>query len=717
MTGRYRSWRTAVSAALLAALALGFAAAAEPALAATFVSDNFTDTNGTLLSSHTGSVGATWTELPGSGTTAQIQSDAAVSTSSSFAEYYASGTPGAADYTVAFQLKKADTATMGAFVFSGPIARNDTSGLTGYECLLGDGSNIELWVGSGGSSGTVALSGGLVQNVTYTVTVGASGTTITCTVQRDSDGDYLKSDGTWQAGQTAAVTITNATYSAAGHAALYIVDNSASASNALIGKNFVAATAGGTPSMTASPSTVIDSSAGNSIALSGTNTNWTSGTPGSPTFTVSAGTITGQTVASATAATLTYTAPATIQTITITDPGESIATTIAAVSGTQNIAVTNGDLQFSPYNWYSAGAGAMQANNVHGSSTYARTSNPGAYVKFGVTVASGAAGNVSLQLDTTFLQTLTAANAPQIGVSVDGGKFTVSTPAYSSSDVSLALAAGLSAGTHQFVAVFIGATLTSSSSMGDRWNNTSNGSSVWKIDNAVIDDTASMAAPPVFSKSMIVFGDSITEGFDSTGCGNGATGCDDATYTYAALLARGLQAEYGNIGWGAGGYITNAWGNVPMLYNSTDASQSWNKYFSGQSRLVSGALSPAPNYVVVAHGKNDGTSGLAAAVTAWLSAARTAAPSAKIFVAIPFDQTDASTILSATLPDANSYFLNLGALPEFVSGSSACLWCADSEPHPLPIGAANIAALLTQKMQSDLGGTPGTVVGMLVAPF
>lgn len=84
-----------------------------------------------------------------------------------------------------------------------------------------------------------------------------------------------------------------------------------------------------TATMTASPATVVESQSGVTISLTGTNTSWTAGTPGSPTFTASAGTITDQSVQSATAATLTYTAPATAGNVTITDPSSSATATVA----------------------------------------------------------------------------------------------------------------------------------------------------------------------------------------------------------------------------------------------------------------------------------------------------------------------------------------------------------------------------------------------------
>jgi hypothetical protein len=81
-------------------------------------------------------------------------------------------------------------------------------------------------------------------------------------------------------------------------------------------------------SLTVNPTSVSIGSIGNTLTLTGTGTAWTSGTPGSPTFTASAGTITAQTVNSSTSATLTYSAPASAQTVTLTDPSTSDTTNL-----------------------------------------------------------------------------------------------------------------------------------------------------------------------------------------------------------------------------------------------------------------------------------------------------------------------------------------------------------------------------------------------------
>ena len=73
-----------------------------------FVTDTFTDTNGTAITSHTGELGATWAIwTPGNSATTPnvIQSNLLISAEvNTNAWYYASGTPSSADYTVSANL-------------------------------------------------------------------------------------------------------------------------------------------------------------------------------------------------------------------------------------------------------------------------------------------------------------------------------------------------------------------------------------------------------------------------------------------------------------------------------------------------------------------------------------------------------------------------------------------------------------------------------------
>lgn len=93
------------------------------------------------------------------------------------------------------------------------------------------------------------------------------------------------------------------------------------------------------PSLAASPTSIIAGSLNDIETLTGQNTAWTPGTPGSPTFTLtSTGTgasIVSQVVNSATSATLTINA-GTAGVITITDPSTGATATISVTSGSSS---------------------------------------------------------------------------------------------------------------------------------------------------------------------------------------------------------------------------------------------------------------------------------------------------------------------------------------------------------------------------------------------
>lgn len=91
---------------------------------------------------------------------------------------------------------------------------------------------------------------------------------------------------------------------------------------------------GAAPTLTVTPNPV--GNFGDPVVMSaaGTNTSWTSGTPGSPTFTVNHGTITAQQVTSTTAATLTYDPGNFLGTAIFTDPSTGATCAVVVSSDT-----------------------------------------------------------------------------------------------------------------------------------------------------------------------------------------------------------------------------------------------------------------------------------------------------------------------------------------------------------------------------------------------
>lgn len=105
---------------------------------ATFVSDSFTDTSGTALSSHTGETGATWVKHASYSTTLVISNANRVRTdgTASTITYYASGTPASADYKVGMTLRQLTGAG-----HLGVAGRINTAANTMYRARYDGGAN------------------------------------------------------------------------------------------------------------------------------------------------------------------------------------------------------------------------------------------------------------------------------------------------------------------------------------------------------------------------------------------------------------------------------------------------------------------------------------------------------------------------------------------------------------------------------------------------
>lgn len=351
-----------------------------------------------------------------------------------------------------------------------------------------------------------------------------------------------------------------------------------------------------------------------------------------------------------------------------------LAATATTAAGPVTIVVTDANLYFSPFNWYSDGAGAMQANNVKASSSYAWCNMRGGYLKFKASV--GTSGSIALSLNTAMLSSIAAAGCPQIAWSISAGAIQSRTLA--AGDASLSLATGLAAGTYDVFVWFRGVYITQDGGQAQNYTTPNNR---FQVTSVVLSAGGSLSAPTVRSKKMIAYGDSITEGDLSNGGPRSATS-QDASLTYGWLLAEALDAEVGIVGF---------YGMTWSWFDST-----WANYAQGLSRLANGRLSPAPDFVTVNYGENDGNPGPAAStVTTTLSAISAAAPSAKIVNLIPFSGRARTNLISATLP-ANGYRIDL-APPEMANG--ALVWSYDGQ-HPNQRGHANLASLLAAKVNA-----------------
>lgn len=319
-----------------------------------------------------------------------------------------------------------------------------------------------------------------------------------------------------------------------------------------------------------------------------------------------------------------------------------------------SVPVTSTNAFFSPYGWYSDGAAALQSNNIKSDATYAITTNTGNYIKTSFTGTS-----LRMKFDLTTLRALgiTALQYPAIEVSIDGGAYS-RTQIVSGSDC-VVIASGLSAGTHTAKIVLAAAYVTQSS----RWTVPAN---ALKVTGFLVDDGESLAAPTLETNRAIFYGDSISEGYDN-GAQSGLVADQNARQSWATLIGDQLDAEYGIIGFASQGYNV-AVSEIPACKDA------WDDYSNAKSRLVSSALSPAPDYIVSGHGTND-TNGaaLTTVVTTLLGNWRTAAPSAKIFVLAPPSGTMSSLSDAVTAAaDVETRYVNpgvnYGTTPAYVNG-------------------------------------------------
>lgn len=364
------------------------------------------------------------------------------------------------------------------------------------------------------------------------------------------------------------------------------------------------------------------------------------------------------------------------------------------------VPVTDANVYWSPFSWYSDGAGAMQANNVKAGSSYAQANLAGAYCKLGFSGTS-----IQVNMDTAPLTAgaIASTSWPVWRYSVDGGTFTdLRLPATGTVFVAIT---GLSAGNHTLE---LFNERNSNSGSHDRWTTPAN---VTRFTGFSLDNGAATVAPSgriaVRSKTALIYGDSIVEGLSMLGIGVGQS----AQSVWSYFLAEALGAEVGMVGCGSQGWTHVGVGNYPAL------PAAWNFYHNNASRLVSGLLSPVPDYIVCNHGANERTSlasMTAQTVSDWLTAVRAAAPTSWIFMVQPFGQWTSGVLANistgvanykASTGDAKVALIDLGVQPSYglnvAAGGTATYWSQDGI-HPSNLAHPRLGALVAQAIQRVL---------------
>lgn len=549
-----------------------------------------------------------------------------------------------------------------------------------YIVEMNAAGNVQLYKVAGGTLTQLGANQAftLTAGHTYTLDASATGvtpTTITATLTDATTSTALVSNYS-QTDSTAALQTTGG----------YALDSSGT-SNAQ-GITQIQLYNTDAASMTASPSTLNANQAGQTVTLSGTGTAWTGGT----TFSLSgvAGcSITSTTVSSATSATLTISTGTSTGTLTIADSVDSATAAVTVAWPSLTIAVNDANLFLSPYNWQLSGGASAQTNAF------------GAYAKLWFRAGAG----VTLNVDTAPLAGAAASAYPTLAWSLDGAAF--ASAQLTSGQTALSLGS-VGAGSHTLFLY-----VKDNSGAIDEWTFSAAPYAAVKLTGILLGGGATQplvqAAQPR-AKRLLVYGDSITCGYNTGGAGS-----NDAFLSYAFRLAEALGAEVGVVAFGATGWQKANGENVPPLFTSgDDAQSSWNKYWAGQSRLSGGSLTPAPDYVVLLHGTNDGTNGIGDSAvttqaTAFLPALRAAAgASAKIILGIPPGRFKKSALAAATLPDGRVKLIDLGqeqatGLTNAPAGdgtaAGAAGWKASDGLHPLAVTHAQLGARLAQAIQ------------------
>jgi hypothetical protein len=314
----------------------------------------------------------------------------------------------------------------------------------------------------------------------------------------------------------------------------------------------------------------------------------------------------------------------------------SIASAVASAIGKstgslgQAASLTATNVFYSPYNWYSDGGGSLQSNNIKAGSTYAITNTPGAYLK---TKFSGTSFSIDVDVSALTGASVLAANYPAIEYSVDGGAWTRTQLASSSTTISIAT--GLSQGIHTVEIIFVGVMWSTN----DRWTTPV---MALKITGISVDSGKLLYSPTIKPKRAMFFGDSHSEGYEAGGVGTTVAN-QNARLAWPRLLADYLDAEYGVAGFAGQGYTVGGGGSVPNCQSA------WNLYSSGKSRLTSGDFTPTADYIISGHGTNDSDdSTLSTAVQATAEAWAAVNELTAVFILLPPSNGKRTRILAAS---------------------------------------------------------------------
>lgn len=304
------------------------------------IKDRFLGSAGALLTAHIPDNGGTWsTSATGSAATGNATLDGTGllynANGANASVMKSNWVPASADYAIYFDLKKMST---GGTYFNGVFGRwaSVSGNLQGYGFYYNSVNAYISKLSTTGGISTVLNQAGLTIGVGITVKCRA---TITGTAPATLNFDTQNSDGSW----TTLVTTTDSSFTAAGSAGVFLFGTQTATTCTLL-SNFVAID-GAATDMLVFPANV--GGAGNAtMTIRGYNTAWTSGTPGTPTITIShsgdTATIISQSVTAVNLATVVVNTGLNAGTFTLSDGVESSTSTVA---GSASVVVLISDVQ------------------------------------------------------------------------------------------------------------------------------------------------------------------------------------------------------------------------------------------------------------------------------------------------------------------------------------------------------------------------------------
>ena len=261
--------------------------------------------------------------------------------------------------------------------------------------------------------------------------------------------------------------------------------------------------------------------------------------------------------------------------------------------------LSGSSLYFSPYNWASPSDGTKTSINA------------GAYFK-----TSFSGNQCSLSFDVDQITTPLS----EVSVSVDGMPAQISNV---SGEIPCAPSALVNIPVHS-----LRVSVKSTTETATRWS--TNPATRVALVSLHIAPSASFYAPKIYPRTLLFYGDSITEGVRTLGEAQSLdTDRNDNAVEWSAQTAQRLNTEYGIVGFGATGLTVSGSGSVPALTTS------WNMIYPGQER----SFSTCPDAMIENEGTNDNSqtaTAVQAAETTFLQAFSTMCPASKTIVMRPF---------------------------------------------------------------------------------